>query len=199
MAFKMANSRERHTFVSLVVLLCSCITAGCADTKVIQWEEDTKLSDGRVVVVKRSNEYQRIGSPQAGFRVDWVYMNGTLSVQEPSPIGQRVAWTGSLIPIAIDVIDGQLYLVGVAGGRAIQHYNLPNKQDHVALYFHSGDWFRFPLDDLPLAIRPNLFSGDRTYLFEDGQSSHMSLELKTRLDSNPEIGKPFKEIPRSPK
>jgi len=189
---------------ALLVLLLTHLNA-CASLsgeKRIEWSEDVRLGDGRMIVVKRSEEYRHVVDAGAGFREGWLLEQSDISTELPQPIGRRVSWRGSLRPVVLDLQpDGTVYLVGVpASGRAIHEWKLPRHEFYVVLRLRNETWDRVPLEELPASIQPNLFASSYRLFIREGNPSgrHINSKLKSELDSNPQVDKRYKTIVRIP-
>ena len=178
------------------------VVASPANIKRTDWTEDARLSDGRVIVVKRANEYRMVADAGSGFREGWLLERCEISADLPSPIVRRIEWRGSLQPVVLDLaMDGMVYLVGVPpNGRAVHEWKLPRHELYVVLRFEGGDWKRTAVDQLPASLQPNLFISSRELFIRQGKPSghHVDLKLKSELDSNPQIDKRYRTIIRIP-
>lgn len=169
--------------------------------KDISWTEDARLSDGPVVLVHRQDKYEIVTDVGQGFKSGWSRVRGSIWADLPVPTKRRVAWESSLEPIALDVIDGAAYFVGVAGGPAAIEFRLPYGEQQVAFRLSGDRWERIPVAEVPEAVRPNLFVSSYQYFLKDGKTSgvHLSLGRKYELDSSSEIGIMYRNIVRRPK
>lgn len=190
----------RSLVVLALVHVGACATA--AGEKRIEWTEDARLSDGRVIVVTRAEEYRHIVDVGAGFREGWLLEQSDISAELPRPIQRRVTWRGSLQPVVLDLQpDGTVYLVGVpASGKARHDWKLPRNELYAVLRLNGDWWERVPLEQLPAAIQPNLFASSYRLFITEGKLSgrHVDLKLKGELDSNPQIDRRYKTVVRLP-
>ena len=162
---------------------------GCSNTKTIQWHEQVKLSDGKVIVVERTQTYRAVsGDYQSG----WLLSKASIRAAMPTTPSTHVEWEGPLEPLAIDMTrDGTVYLVTIVltqqGARAYS----PKDGAHVAFkYLGDNRWQRIPRGMVPKNLRVNLLvSVD----FDQKYSGHtISLPLKKKLDSDPRIAPEFR-------
>jgi len=191
----------RFSFVALVLMrLSACATA--AGEKYIEWTEDVRLGDGRMIVLKRSEEYRHVVDAGAGFREGWLLEQSNISAELPQPVARHILWRGSLRPVVLDVQpDGTVFLVGVpASGQARHDWKLPRNELYAVLRLNGETWERVPLELLPAGIQPNLFASSYQLFITEGKSSgrHVDLKLKSELDSNPQIDKRYRTIIRIP-
>jgi len=165
-------------------LLCLPTLGGCASTRYIEWTEDVQLSDGRTIVVRRTEEYRRVTDPGAGFRTGWLFDKASIVAQVPAPISRTVSWEGNLSPLVLDVQPGDVtYLVcDVATGSGAIRWKVPDDEFYVVFRLFDNEWRRIPLSDLPLAVKPNLLPSGQL-LIEHGvpSKSHVDLKLKGQL------------------
>jgi len=172
----------------------------CSGMKVVEWSEDVRLSDGRTVVVARSNEYRQVADVGAGFQRGWNFERTMLQVRMPTPNGATIRWQGTLTPIVLGAdSNGDPLLVGVASSsQAIFDWKLsPRGESHVALRFVRGEWERISLEEVPILYRKaNLFISAYKLFLEHGVVSgiHVDPETKSRLDANPAIAGAYKEV-----
>lgn len=167
-----------------------------------EWTEDVKLSDGRMILVKRTEDYRRIVDVGAGFQKGWLFQKSTISAELPAPIQRLVSWEGSLKPLVLDIQpDGSAYLVcRVATGAARTEWKIPDHEFYVPFHLKNENWQRIPLSELPTSVKPNLLGSSYT-LFIDRETFsgvHVDLKLKKELDSNVRASKKIKSIVRLP-
>lgn len=178
------------------------VLAGCSSTKVSQWTEDVQLSTGTALVVTRSSEYRAISEIDSGGGAAWLLVKSTIKADLPSPIRQTAYFEGLLIPIVFDVVvpGNVVYLVGVPTAVGTDYWKVPPHELYVAFALSEAGWARVPLEGLPDSLRPNLLVNVRELFINQGARSgtHVSKELKQKLDSDPRIGRRFKTILRLP-
>lgn len=158
--------------------------AACSSVRVIEWTEDARLSDGRMIVVNRTQEYRGVTDPGAGFQSGYLFYRSTISAEMPPPIARRVSWEGSLIPMVLDILeDGNLVLVGYPGsGAGRKEWKLFERSDHYVALVMRSTWERIPFAEVPNSVHANLLGAAR-FLFVDGDmrsGSHVDLALKQR-------------------
>lgn len=182
----------------LTFLILHSVVA-CAGSRVYEWTEDVKLSDGTVITASRSAQYDASADLRGGREASWLQTQSTIV----GPIGVSTgapAFRSSLTPLAFDVSpQGYVFLVCIAAsGLAIKEWKVRSKEPYVAFALRQGAWQRISMSEAPRAIRPNLLVSTRTlFFYKGGQNGmHVSLQLKGELDSNPQIDKRFKTIQR---
>lgn len=195
------RTRKGHSVVFLVWMLIPIVGA-CSNERHFEWTEDVKLSDGRMILVKRTVDYRRVLDIGAGFQKGWLFQKSTITAELPAPVQRKVSWEGSLSPLVLDIQpDNTVYLVCyVPTGSAEIEWKVPDHEFYVVFRLENEAWKRIALDQLPLSVQPNLFASART-LFIDRETRagiHVDLKLKKDLDSDAELSKKLKSIIRLP-
>lgn len=181
-------------------------SAGCSRYKDVQWTEETRLSNGHIVIAEREDRYRRVMDAGAGFEVGWLYERGSVKASLPTAIAQTIQWEGTLRPILLDAIGGNsVYFVGTPGsGKARDEWRLQDDDNYVVMVLDGRDWKRITLEQLPLEAKPNLMANTRIF-FEESEGmrlrpgTRVDLSTKTKVDSDPRIAKRLTSIVRPPK
>lgn len=147
----------------VIVVLVASLTAnaGLFGFGGTSWQEEVLLHDGTKVVVDRS--VSRGGPHEVGQRAS--YTEETLAFTHPAT-GKRIIWedkatpdlrTSSFLPMALDIYQGEVYLVAnPMGCLAYNKWERPNPP-YVVFKFSDRKWTRVTLDDLPTDTKaPNL-------------------------------------------
>lgn len=184
-------------------LMAVPVMGACSNMRHFEWTEDVKLSDGRMIVVKRTEDYRASMDVGAGFQRGWLLQKSSISAELPSPIKRNVSWEASLVPLVLDIQpdDNAVYLVGVVPtGAARTEWKVPNHEFYVPFRLAAEGWQRIHLADLPVFVQPNLLASGYGLFIRRGTPSgiHVDLNLKTQLDSDPNLGKRWKSIIRLP-
>lgn len=169
----------------------------------VRWTEEVQLSDGRVIVAERSDEYRKVTDHGQGWgSVGWLYQRGSFKATLPEPVSRTVSWEGTLKPLVIDMFAGsRVYFVGaIAAGFARDEWKLPDGQQYVVFRLDSRGWQRVELQDLPEEGKPTFLINTR--LFFEGTKpllpgSLIELRRKTELNANPQLPKSYRTIIRS--
>lgn len=146
---------------ALLLLICSIANAGLFDFGDTSWKEEVQLHDGTKIVVDRS--VRRGGPHEVGQRGS--YTEETLAFTHPAT-GKRISWedkatpdlgTSSFLPMALDIYQGEVYLVAnPMGCLAYNKWGRPNPP-YVVFKFSGDKWTRVKLDALPTDTKaPNL-------------------------------------------
>jgi len=182
----------------LVVIGMYGVTA-CAADRVYQWTEDVVLSGGQKIVADRRAVFEVTNDLLGGRGPGWLFKEASIAANLPAPISKRVSLEGRLAPIVLDVFNGAAYLVGVPTAIGEDQWKVPSHELYVAFRLGDQGWQRIPLRDVPESVRPNLLASVRTvFLDRPPAPSHVSLELKSKVDSRPELDRRYKTIVRLP-
>lgn len=120
---------------------------GCSNTA--SWEEEVKLSDGRVITVTQKRRYEAVYTGQ-NFgdlpREFWL----TFKLSEFGD--QEITWHENLTPQVLNVQQGKLYIVGIPDTeREYRQYGSPFPE-YVPYRYEAGQWQRIPFAEIPVAI-----------------------------------------------
>jgi hypothetical protein len=166
------------TSVLLALLLTGCASVYAEKHPVIEWSEDVKLSDGRIIQLKRKTELTKSGFPlqKRGFYKSHSYC------YEP----MRIQWTtyGGLKPDIFDIVDGKAYLhLPISGCFTCEKYDYPETR---ALYFVWEDdhWTRIEHDAFPEQSEWNLLIDPKGFVPEDDAKGHLTVAQKRARDSS---------------
>jgi hypothetical protein len=108
------------------------------------WEEEVMLSDGRMIMVNRKQEYIE------GYGVKRTWL--TFSLPE---MGGEQTWYEWMYPAIVDVYEGKVYVVGYTpGDKQFRSYLHPRYQ-LVAYAWSDKKFERIAFISLPSAIRTN--------------------------------------------
>jgi len=131
----------------------------------VRWTEQVQLSDGRVIVAERVDQYLRVSDPGAGSgRGAWLYWRGGFRAALPEPVSRTVEWDGTLRPLVLDFIEGQVYFVGAAAARVGEDdWKLSRNERYVVFRLLPNGWQRIALSDLPESAKPTLLADTRQF------------------------------------
>lgn len=185
-----------------LVLITMPMIGACSSERHFEWTEDVKLSDGRMILVKRTEDYRRIMDVGAGFQQGWLLQKSSITAELPAPVQRKVSWEGSLFPLVLDIqSNNSAYLVCVpSSGAAQTEWKVPDHEFYVPFRLAQEGWQRIPLADLPTSVQPNLApSGYEFFIRREMQSGiHVDLKMKAELNSDPNLVKTLKSIIRFP-
>jgi hypothetical protein len=141
-----ANQATRFNWLWAVALLAIAAMGWLGwsyyQSRYPSWDEEVRLSDGRVITIHQKREYyENYGTNQS-----WV------TIDLPELGGKRV-WHSYLMPMRVDVSQGQIYVFGrPRGPRQVSHYRYP-KHHLVAFVYRSGEFQRIPFLSVPELLR----------------------------------------------
>jgi len=150
----------------LVVFVAICITACGYGGRTINWKQEVKLGDGRVILLERESK-QGPHDPLLNIRME---LSQRVAFAHPDS-GERIQWEipNGLLPIMLDVEAGVPYFVLRA--YTVTDYNTwdcPNPPWLVYRY-EQKDWSRTSMEQLPARINEqNLLSSAEGKKFDKG-------------------------------
>ncbi len=145
-----SEMRARIVLACRIAILAGVVLFVSACGIVYEWEEEVKLHDGRVIVVKRLHSKERaIGNLHSRYE----FKEARIKFREPAAI----EWQGDIPPIAVDVVQSDICVViKLDGGGQCERYGHPNPP---FVYFRSqagAPWRRVDRSDVPSGMRQNL-------------------------------------------
>jgi len=182
----------RHKFKSLtlgLILASVPLLGSCAPTT-IDWTEEVKMHDGKIIVIKRHEELGISGLPLArrGARKFWEFCYAPM----------KVHWRSKpeYFPEAFHVLEGKAYVrVTITSCGSCQLHGFP---DTSALYFvwEGSAWKKIDHKDFPPGLRYNMLGS--THYDDDGSRDVRGLvtieqkearvpEMYKMMRRNPEI------------
>ena len=138
------RKRTQYAWYAAGAALLALMGVGYAwyDSRYPRWQEEVRLSDGRVIWIEQKHEYyDNYGTSQS-----WV----TFSLPE---MGGKRTWHSYLTPQHVDVYEGKVYVFGIPrGDKQFAFYRNP-KHYMVAFQWLGGDFERIPFLQVPPQIR----------------------------------------------
>ncbi|MCS6284919.1 MAG: hypothetical protein H8K08_05770 [Nitrospira sp.] len=145
----------------LILGMSGSVSAGILGFGGDSWEEEVLLHDGSKIIVDRT--VKRGGRHEVGQKPP--YKEQSLSFTLPGT-NQGITWEdhysqdlgqANFLPMALDISEGTPYLVLYPMGcLSYNKWGRPNPP-YVIFKFHSKEWKRIPLQELPADIKsPNL-------------------------------------------
>jgi hypothetical protein len=124
--------------------------SGLAGPEYRIWQEEVKLSDGRIIVVTQKKRCE--GAYTGGNYANCIAREAWLTINLPEFSTQEIVWHANLNPRVVDIHAGRLYVVGwPPTGREFRLYNKP-RPPYIGFMFENGQWIRIPLEAIPEAI-----------------------------------------------
>lgn len=131
----------------VLILTLEVSMAGCADT--LDWKEEVKLLDGRIIVVEQKRRYERA---YTGQDFGNVAREAWVTFKLPEFENQDIVWHESLGIRVLNVFEGKLYIIGNPFTyREFKQYGEPNPT-YVSYRFDNGQWTRLAFNQIPVAI-----------------------------------------------
>ncbi len=129
-------------WATVPLLVAAFLTWRWYDARYPSWQEEVRLSDGRVIAIKQKRDYiESYGTQQS-----WI----TFSLPE---MGGERTWHSYLMPMVVDVSAGSVYLIGrPRGPRQYDMYQAP-KYFIVAFQWNGKDFKRVPVMSVPEQVR----------------------------------------------
>ena len=185
-----ANLRTYRILVPLLFGVFFLPRMSASAPTVLDWSEEVKLHDGRIIVIKRHDELGAIGFPLAhrGARKYWQFCY--------APMGVHWKSKPEYFPETFDIVDGKAYVkVSIGGCELCMLHGYP---DTDALYFvwEGNTWKKIDYEDYPKGLRYNMLG--LTHYDDDGsrdakglvtveQKEHLDGEIYWLMRKKPEI------------
>ncbi|MEW6677071.1 MAG: hypothetical protein AB1421_04045 [Pseudomonadota bacterium] len=152
-------------------------------TTTLVWDEEVKLHDGRVILIKR-----REASGGGGFPVSGMNKRGLTQYYEFCYPEMGVYWrsrgSSRYQPEILDIVDGKVYvMVPLTGSFACMFHDYPATN---AIYFvwEGGAWQKIPYEQFPKEIRrTNLLLNPWGRYPAGDVRGRLSVEMKEDRDS----------------
>ena len=140
-----------ETRMAFLTLLAGLLPALAACSGSVQWREEVRLNDGRVVVVDQKRRCAG-GDYKAAKDASCVATEAWLSFRLPETGNQEVIWHERLNPMVLNVHEGHIYVVGIpihpSEFRAYGATNPP----YIGYVLQGSQWQRIPFERIPLEI-----------------------------------------------
>ena len=169
------TERIHQLFKLLIILHCGVSLTSCANK--LSWQEEVKLLDGRVIVVRLVRQFEGRSYNGTTFgsmpREFWITMN------LPEFSKHEIVWHEKVLPTNLNIYKGKLYIVAIPfSEREFDLYNKP-APPYVGYLFENDQWKRIPFDEIPSAIYDmNLVMSSEGF----SQNQHVTLIDKARED-----------------
>lgn len=184
----MMNLTELFKRMTLGMVLTSVpMLAVCAPTE-INWSEEVKLHDGKIIVIKRHEELGRSGLPLAhrGARKFWHFCYPPMAIQWKSK--------PDYFPEVFDIVDGKAYVrVSIGSCESCMLHGYPETN---ALYFvwEGKAWKKIGDKEFPPGLRVNILGN--THYDDDGARDVQGLiTVKQKEDREPNMSRLMRQRP----
>lgn len=162
---------------ALIALAVAPLLASCEPTS-LTWDEEVKLHDDRIIILRRHNEIAASGFP--------VNKRGINKSHEfcYKPMGLYWKSKGEYTPEILGIVEGKAYVKVPIGGSIecmLQDFPATN-----ALYFvwENSKWKRIPYEQFPKEVRrTNLLLWVFGTTAEDDMGPYVTIEQKERRDT----------------
>lgn len=169
-----------------MLILMGVSMSACSD--IGSWEEDVRLSDGRVIVVEQKRRYEGV---YTGQNVGSVVRESWLTFKLPEFGDKEITWRENLKPRILNLYKGNIYIVGwPPTGREFDQYG-KQRPPYIGFIYENKIWRRIPFSEIPQEIYDtNLWIENAP---QDGVM-HVSLEDKLSEMHDPQISGQNKKI-----
>jgi hypothetical protein len=175
-----AHGLKAMLFIASVAALL--LNGGCAKT--VQWQEEVKLNDGRIIVVTQKRRCEG-GNYTANKDATCIARESWLTFRLPEFSGHEIEWHENLKPMTINVNDGHLYLVGLPPtSLEFRKYGMPSPP-YLGFRWDKNDWIRIEFTQIPKSIY------ETNMLIENIPRNRTHLLRLTVKDSELENGNPM--------
>ena len=163
-------------FNAMVLSLGLGSLAGCAQT--VEWKEDVKLLDGRVVTVTQK-KWCRGGDYNDKVKATCLARDAVVTMRFAEFSDKEITWHERLDPMIINVYEGKLYIVGVPPTTVEFRYYGAVNPPYYGFVWSGVKWELMPFQSIPVAIyNRNMLIGS----IPETRTDHVSLEQK-RIES----------------
>lgn len=145
----MMNLTKLLKRLTLGVVFASVPLIGGCGGNTLTWQEEVKLSDGRVITITQKRRYESVytGSNSGNLpREYWL----TFKLSEFG--NKEIIWHENLLPQVLNVYQGKLYVVGTPFTEVeFRQYGKPFPE-YVPYRYEAGNWIRIPFNEIPEMI-----------------------------------------------
>ena len=122
-----------------------------ACSNAVEWREEVKLNDGRVIVVTQKRRCEG-GDYTAKTQATCVAREAWLTINLPEFSDKEISWHESLNPMVLNVYKGRLYVVGFPPhALEFRAYGATNPP-YFGFLWDQGRWKRISFDEIPEVI-----------------------------------------------
>jgi len=147
----MNNNIKRGGWLAVVLLGCFVLAVsalgGCSNSG--SWQEEVKLTDGRVITVTQKRRYEGVYTGQNFGDLPREFW---LTFKLPEFGDQEITWHENLQPHVLNIYQGKIYIVGVpCTEREFRQYGSP-RPSYLGYRYEAGRWQLIPFNEIPEAI-----------------------------------------------
>jgi hypothetical protein len=134
-----------------MMLIMIAVTQITACSKTVEWKEEVKLNDGRVIVVTQKKRCEG-GDYTAKTGATCIARESWLTLSLPEFSQKEIVWHEGLKPMVLNVHEGRLYVVGRAPTTLeFRAYGATNPP-YFGFVWDKQTWKRIAFTDIPEAI-----------------------------------------------
>jgi hypothetical protein len=157
-----------------------------ACSKTVEWKEEVKLNDGRVIVVTQKKRCEG-GDYTAKTGATCIARESWLTINLPEFSSQEILWHESLNPMVVNIHQGRLFVVGFPPHTLeFRAYGATNPP-YFGFIWENGKWKRIAFSEIPEAIY------DTNMLIESipgNKTDFLTLPTKNSPEENGTFTKP---------
>lgn len=147
--------------LSCALLAFAATTAACSDNADLDWREDVRLPDGRIITLTRHQEFRgayTLGDTPSESDYWFEFTHPTS--------GQKIRWQSDryLSTVALMMGNDEPFLLLTPNFSGDFKYDCPDPAYLLFHYRRNGQWIRVPLEAVPVKrLKANMTTGPKTY------------------------------------
>lgn len=184
----MMNLTNLFKRMTLGIVLASVPLIGGCGGNTLTWQEEVKLSDGRVITITQKRRYESV---YTGSNSGTLPREFWLTFKLPEFGDKEITWHENLSPQVLNIHQGRLYVVGTPSTELeFRQYGKPFPE-YVPYRYEAGQWQRIPFNEIPEAIYDTNMWIDNE---PENNSKHISLSDKATEMKDDSLGDALKRI-----
>lgn len=139
--------------LACALLVFAATTAACSDNAELDWREDVRLPDGRIITLTRHQEFRgayTIGDTPSVSDYWFEFTHPTS--------GQKIKWQSDryLSTVALMMGNDEPFLLVTPNFSGVFKYDCPDPA-YLLFHYRNGHWIRVPLEAVPVKrLRANM-------------------------------------------
>lgn len=180
--------------ILLALASVSCAAGSTQRESFREWNEEVKLNDGRVILVKQKWRCDRIGKYNTGKEYCSTMRESWLTINLPEFSYKTIDWHEQLRPMILNIDKNQLYIVGIpAIGAQIALYGNP-QPPYIGYRWNISGWQQIPFNEIPETIYKTNLATE----FPPGESPELfKVDAKDKSNNDPTLFNAYKKIDRN--
>ena len=142
------RTRLLELMIAFGILLS--IGACVASPKLVTWQEEVKLLDGRTIVVEQMKTCE--GAYTGGNYADCIARESWVTINLPELSAKPIVWHEHLFAIIVNIYNGKLFVVGSAPTQREYKFYGDDKPLYISFIWENDHWKRIPFNEIPTAI-----------------------------------------------